>query len=248
MRKKSFSIALSALACALAAVFMGLAINIPVLTLSGYVIASAALMLPLAKDFRLGGFLAYLATCLLCLAFGGIAYFYRLFPFVAFFGLHPLVNVLLKRRRIGRWPAWIFKAVWFDAMLCCTVLLMAAASIDIVLPFGWHSGWIYPIVIVSGTLVFLPYDWLMLRFQNFADYYIQKLDKGRPSSGGGENTRERGDSDDVFGADPLEGIGGEPSEGTGGEPRGGTENEKKDPVETGEKDGGEGQDKDGQQG
>ena len=94
MRGKSFSIALSAVSCALATVFMSLGINIPVLMLTGYVFASVALMLPLAKDFRPGGFLAYVATSLLCLAFGGIAFFYRLFPFIAFFFFHPLVNSL----------------------------------------------------------------------------------------------------------------------------------------------------------
>lgn len=164
-------------------------------------------MLPLAKDFRLGGFLAYLATCLLCLAFGGIAYFYRLFPFVAFFGLHPLVNALQKRYTVRKWLAWPLKAVWFDGMLCATVALLFAFNVDIALPFGWSAAWIYPIVVALGTLVFLLYDWVMFRFQRFADYYVRKIERGRggkvPPQPGPQGMRS--DADDVFGCDPLEG-------------------------------------------
>ena len=234
MRGKSFSIALSAVACALATVFMGLGINIPVLMLTGYVFASVALMLPLPKDFRLGGFLAYLATCLLCLAFGGIAYFYRLFPFVAFFGLHPLVNALQKRYNVRKWIAWPLKAVWFDGMLCATVALLFAFNVDISLPFGWSAAWIYPIVVVLGTLVFFLYDWVMFRFQRFADYYVRKIERGKggkvPPQQGAQGMR--GDADDVFGSDPLEGTAKKDSGGEGAVPAGTDEHREGESGET----------------
>ena len=239
MRGKSFSIALAAVSCALATIFMYLGINIPVLILTGYVFGSVSLMLPLAKDFRLGGFLAYLATCLLCLAFGGIPYFYRLFPFVAFFGLHPLVNVLQKRYKIKKWIAFPIKAIWFDAMLCCTVLLLFSFNTDFTLPFDWLYDWIYPIVIVAGTAIFFAYDWVMFRFQNFANYYVGKIERGRgkkdpPPAPSGDSGQ-----DDVFGYDAP--AGDEPS---GTAPVGGSETggetaeagaEPKEEPESGEK-------------
>lgn len=253
MRGKSFSIALAAVSCALATIFMYLGINIPVLILTGYVFGSVSLMLPLAKDFRLGGFLAYLATCLLCLAFGGIPYFYRLFPFVAFFGLHPLVNVLQKRYKIKKWIAFPIKAVWFDAMLCCTVLLLFSFNTDFTLPFDWLYDWIYPIVIVAGTAIFFAYDWVMFRFQNFANYYVGKIERGRGKKDLPPAPREDSGQDDVFGYDapagsaPFEDApGGEPENGgeTGktpgeeGAPSGektasGGESEKGDPEQGG---------------
>ena len=100
MKKKSFQIALSAVSAALATVFMIMGLNVPFMFISGYVFAGIALMLPLAENFRAGGFLAYVATSLLCLPFGGIVYFYKLFPFVAFFGLHALVNAFQKNGRL----------------------------------------------------------------------------------------------------------------------------------------------------
>lgn len=201
MRGKSFSIALSAVSCALATVFMSLGINIPVLVLTGYVFASVALMLPLAKNFRLGGFLAYMATCLLCLAFGGIAYFYRLFPFVAFFGLHPLVNSLQRKYSVKKWVAWPIKAIWFDGMLCATVALLFTFNVEITMPFGWSAAWIYPIVVVLGTLVFLLYDWVMFRFQKFADYYVGKIERGRGGRPAGGAPAQRADGFDPFADD-----------------------------------------------
>lgn len=55
----SFSLALAAVACALATIFLALGINVPFLLASGYLFGSIFLMLPLAKDLRLGALLAY---------------------------------------------------------------------------------------------------------------------------------------------------------------------------------------------
>ncbi len=243
MRGKSFSIALSAVSCALATVFMSLGINIPVLMLTGYVFASVALMLPLAKDFRPGGFLAYVATSLLCLAFGGIAFFYRLFPFIAFFGLHPLVNSLQRKYNVKKWIALPLKAVWFDGVLCATVALLFAFNVEITLPFGWSSAWIYLIVVVLGTLVILPYDWVMTRFQRFADYYVRKFERGKGGQQGGTPASGGENGIDPFETDkPASGGESASSEkgGTSMPDAGGRENEAPSAGE------GESTDKDGQ--
>ena len=58
MKKKSFQVALSAISCALAVIFMAAGLNIPMAFASGYVLASLALMLQLAWEMRLGEFLA----------------------------------------------------------------------------------------------------------------------------------------------------------------------------------------------
>ena len=86
MKKRSFSVALSAVSCALASVFMIVGQTVPFAFATAYLFAAIALMLPLAKDLRLGGFLAYVATSLICLPFG-LREFYKYLPFIAFFGL-----------------------------------------------------------------------------------------------------------------------------------------------------------------
>ena len=75
-KQDSFSIALSAVACALATVSLSLGINVPFLIASGWLFGSVFLMLPLAKDVRWGALLAYAATCLLGLLFGKSAFLY----------------------------------------------------------------------------------------------------------------------------------------------------------------------------
>lgn len=88
---------------------------------------------------------------------------------------HPLVNSLQRKYNVKKWIALPLKAVWFDGVLCATVALLFAFNVEITLPFGWSSAWIYLIVVVLGTLVILPYDWVMTRFQRFADYYVLQI-------------------------------------------------------------------------
>ncbi len=202
MKKRSFQIALSALSCALATVFMAVGLNVSFLFITGYIFAGIALMLPLAEDFRAGGFLAFAATALLCLPFGGIAYFYKLFPFIAFFGLHPLVNSLQRKYKIRRWVAWAVKAVWFDGMLCAAWALFSELF---TLPFAWMEDWIYLILIVGGAVVFLPYDWLMMRAQGLVDHYVAKAGRRPPRGKPPQASGVRDDLGDVFGEDASAG-------------------------------------------
>ena len=176
MKKKSFQVALSAISCALAVIFMAAGLNIPMAFASGNVLASLALMLPLAKEMRLGGFLAYAGACLLCLPFGGIAQFYKLFPFVVFFGLHPLVNSFQQRLKINRFVAFAVKDVWFVGSMMLSWLLFDAA-VEISLPFAWMYDWIWLLIAAGGTVLFFVYDWLILRAQRIVNTYVARIDR-----------------------------------------------------------------------
>ena len=156
-RKTSFSIALSAVSCAIATIFMALGIHVPYMYLPGYVFGALAILLPLSEDFFGGACLAWIAASLICLPIGGIAVFYKLFPFIAFFGPHPIVNALLRRKGKNGWLARIVKAVWFDGMLCAAWAIFAAMT-EVSLPFSWMYDWIYPMIVAAGTAVFFIYD------------------------------------------------------------------------------------------
>ena len=69
----SHEIALSALSCAIATIFLTVGIYSAVLLFTGYLFAGIALMMPLAKRSYRGYILAYLATCLLALIFNVIS-------------------------------------------------------------------------------------------------------------------------------------------------------------------------------
>ena len=216
MKRNSFRIALAALSCALATLFVALlGVNTSFAFVFGYVCGSVCLMLPLAKEYRLAGFLAYAGTCLLCLAFNGIPLFYKLFPFVAFFGLHPLVNSLQKKYNIDRWFAFAVKDVWFVGMLCASWALFCAMGGVTAesLPFEWLYDWAYLIIAVGGAAVFFFYDWLMQRAQRLVDFYVGKIGGGKGKKGGKkppQNTQGREDAADVF-----EGFGGKDMEENG---------------------------------
>lgn len=179
MKKKSFEIALAAVSCAIATLFVAvLGINTSFAFLLGYVIGAVALMLPLSKRFWWGSVMAYIATCLLCLAFNGIPLFYKLFPFVAFFGLHPLANALQQKFKVNRWIAFVVKDVWFVGMLCGAWALFNAMT-EVSLPYAWMYDWAYPIIVVIGSLLFVFYDWLMFRSQKLVDYYVLRIERGK---------------------------------------------------------------------
>ena len=173
MKKKSFQIALAAMSCALAAIFMNLGINVSFLIITGYVFGAVSLMLPLAKNFYAGGFLAYLATCLLCLPFGGIGFFYKLFPFIVFFGLHPLVNHLQVRFHWNKVVLLIVKIVWFDV----AAYLAWRFVFGMTTTFDWIDQYILPVIAVGGSLFFGVYDMLIFRCQRAVDRIVARISK-----------------------------------------------------------------------
>ena len=176
---------------------MAIGLNIPAAFASGYLFASIALMLPLAKDMRLGGFLAYAATSLLCLLFGGIQQFYKFVPFLAFFGLHPLVNYLEHRHGWNRWLVGAVKTIWFVGVMELSWWLFDRV-LAIELPFAWMNTWIWLLIAVCGAVFFIFYDWLMMRCQRLVDFYVSKVDR----TGGRRQPPQppRGDADEIFGS------------------------------------------------
>lgn len=176
MKKRSFSIALSAVSCAIATIFMMIGQLVPFAFASGYLFAAVALMLPLAKDLRWGGFLAFAATALICLPVG-LREFYKFFPFIAFFGLHPLVNSFQKKWKVNRWLAYAVKAVWFAGVMCAAWAIFTATAAQSNALIERLGSWIYLAISVGGAVFFLLYDWLMLRLQRLVNFYVSKIDR-----------------------------------------------------------------------
>lgn len=199
-RKTSFSIALSAVSCAIATIFMALGMHVPYMYLPGYVFGALAILLPLSEDFFGGACLAWIAASLICLPIGGIAVFYKLFPFIAFFGPHPIVNALLRRKGKNGWLARIVKAVWFDGMLCAAWAIFAAMT-EVSLPFSWMYDWIYPMIVAAGTAVFIIYDWLMLRCAGLVSVYVSRIGHGKPPRRPPSDSTKANEKEDVFGFD-----------------------------------------------
>lgn len=178
---KSFEITLSAISCAIAVAFLCLGIVSGLMTGLGYLIGILALMLPLSKQFYLGGFLAYLGTLILTIILGAAAQFWKLVPFAMFFGLHPLVNALQIRYNVNRWLAYAVKAVWFIGTLFAGYyLVFGGALFGQVLPeqfYEFLNAYIYVIIPVAGAAIFFVYDYLIFRCQIMVNALVYRIRK-----------------------------------------------------------------------
>lgn len=157
MKRKitSYEIALSALACAIATLFLTVGIYSDILLFTGYLVASIALMLPLAKQSYWGYVLTYIATSVLTVLFSSFR-FWNVLPFVMFFGLHPLVNELQLKIKINRWVACAIKALWFDITMYLTWTFVFEMTTNI----AWVNEYVFWIILALGSVFFVFYDYI----------------------------------------------------------------------------------------
>ena len=173
MKKISaYEIAIAALSCALATIFLTVGVYSGIFLVTAYLAASIALMLPLCQRSWRGFAFAYVATCLLSLLFASFR-FWELIPFVMFFGLHPLVNELQLKTKINRWVACFAKAIWFDG----TVYLAWKVVFAITTSIPFVDKYIILIILVVGTAVFIAYDYFMFKWRIWATEMVRRISK-----------------------------------------------------------------------
>jgi len=169
---KSFEIALSAVACAVIIVFLMLGSLTAGLLVTGYLVATFALMVPLSKKFVWGSALCYLAAGLAALP----VCLWKVVPYFAFFGLHPIVNYLQKKYVHGL-PWHILcaagKAVWFDFAMWLSFYVLSALS-GMVFP-EYVIRYFYLILFGCGTLFFFVYDYLIFKCQETANALLARI-------------------------------------------------------------------------
>lgn len=178
---KSFEIALSGIACAIAVMFLSLGILSSWLIATGYFMGVIALMLPLSRKFYAGDFAAYVATCILTLIMGVAAKFWDLVPFIMFFGLHPLANALAEKFKINRWIALAVKAVWFDCTLIAAYFLVFGGGLSgKIFPQEMYdvvNKYIYLFIFTVGTVLFVAYDYAVIRAQKIINMLVCRIRK-----------------------------------------------------------------------
>ncbi len=168
----SYEIALSALACAIATIFLTLGVYSEFLLFTGYLLACVALMLPLAKQSYRGYALAYLASCILSFIFNA-ARFWDLLPFIMFFGIHPLVNELQLKIKINRWVACAIKALWFDV----TMYLIWRFVFGMTTAIPFVDKYIIWILFIGGSLFFVVYDYFMYQWRAVVNNTVRRISK-----------------------------------------------------------------------
>ena len=169
---KSHVIALSAVSAALSVIALALGTVFSVLDISMLMIASACIMLPLAKDSLKGAFLSYGATALLslifCITFKGYAV---VALYALFFGLHPIINYLIEKKGLNKYLFFAIKAVWFIG--ACFLMFYVFSVIE---PFPEAVQKFAPLIIsVGGLLLFVIYDFTFIRLQKTLNAIIKRL-------------------------------------------------------------------------
>jgi hypothetical protein len=168
--KISRVVSLSAMSTALAVICLVFGSAVDLFSLSCLFMASLALMLPLSKGYKLGGFLAYIASGVLTMIFIGVIP-QVILPYAMFFGLHPLANYFQKQFKINVVIATVVKGIWFIG----TLYVMYFATTMFVGVHPLIEKYIHYVLTIGGAIVFLVYDWLMVRFQKSINAIVYRL-------------------------------------------------------------------------
>ncbi len=168
----SYEIALAALSCAMATVFLTVGIYTEILLLTSYLLASIALMLPLSKQSWWGYALSYLATCILTSIVTSWK-FWDLLPFIMFFGLHPLANELQLKTKINRWLACGIKALWFDGAM----YLIWRFIFDMTTNISFLDKYMVWVILIVGTAFFVLYDYVAFKWRALVNKLVKRISK-----------------------------------------------------------------------
>ncbi len=175
---KTFEIALSGIACAFAAIALTVGSYVDWFVAAGYLLAIFALMVPLSRGFYWGEALALIGAVLIAFFASGLGIF-RLLPFIAFFGWHPLVNHLELRFVKKKWQygvCFLAKAVWFDlAMWLAWAVFVPIFGLESATWYPFVSRFFFLVLFVGGTLFFAVYDYMMFLCQRSVDAVIRRI-------------------------------------------------------------------------
>ncbi len=171
-------IAISAIATAFSLIFLEIGAIVPILDYSGIFMASACVMLPLAKKSAKAGFMTYAATLALSALLVGAATarWEIVLAYGLFFGLHPTVNFLINEKRFNKTLAVVLKTAWFVGVLILIYWFFSDFLFEeSFLNKDWVKKYIYLILVVGGGLCFVAYDFIMDKFQRRVDVLVERL-------------------------------------------------------------------------
>ena len=176
--QKTFEIALSGIACAFATLALTVGSYVDWFVAAGYLLAIFSLMVPLSQRFIWGNALAFLGAVLFAFLFSGLGIL-RLLPFIAFFGLHPLVN-FLQMQFVKKKPlhalCFLVKAVWFDlAMWLAWVVFVPVFGLESATWYPFVAQYFFLVLFIGGTLFFAAYDYMIILCQRSVNTVVRRI-------------------------------------------------------------------------
>jgi hypothetical protein len=95
-------------------------------------------------------------------------------PFIAFFGLHPLVNELQLKIKINRWVACAIKALWFDVAMYLVWRFVFQTTTNLPWLTSANAWWI---ILIAGSVFFVFYDYLMYKWRAVVNDTVYRINK-----------------------------------------------------------------------
>ncbi len=158
MKNSSYNIAVCAVFGALQLICLICAKYIGMITLTFYVLASCAMMLPLTAKMYKEGVLTYVAVSLLSLFIVGIP---DCLVYITFSGAYTIFTVFAFEKKLSPLIAYPIKIVWANLVFYLFYIVFTSfIQIDLS-KFGVENVSYFVFVIIVSVLVVL-YDYLML--------------------------------------------------------------------------------------
>lgn len=173
-------IAFSGISVSLILVFITLSFLSPVADFALFSLTSLCIaLIILYTDFRTG-FLAYLAASLLLFFIYGILY---ALPFIALFGIFPILKGLIESR-FKKFISYMIKVVYFSAIILIGFLVfseeIAKLNISMILQDrldAADSGGAMLVIILSGVFILFLYDYALTLLIGFFGKRLEKIIK-----------------------------------------------------------------------
>lgn len=163
-------IAVSAIVTALTVVMLTLGAYFPTFDLSALFTSALIIMLPLSKKSPKSAMLTWLASGILSLIFT-TSRFYVSVLYLAFFGIHPIINYFQQNSNRNLKFLYVVKAVWFIG----TCFLMYYAFSMFVTEAYFLKEYIPIVIVLLGLILYIIYDIVLIKFQKMTDGIIKKL-------------------------------------------------------------------------
>ena len=165
----SYKIALSGITVAISVLCLVAAFFIPYGSFTFLILSSMALLIPLSKRFYFYSLLTYIATALFALIIG---IFMPFTPYALFFGLHPILTVFMRDKKVNKILAIAIKHIFYNGSIIAIYFITKS-----ILTFPTFLIDYWYVTIIALNLILFVYDELLQRLTLKIEKYIDRIKK-----------------------------------------------------------------------
>ena len=175
---KSKTLAVSAISASFITLFLTIGSYFTAVDVFCVFLASAFVIAPLYCKSYTGSFLSFLVGGLLYLILSGFNFLTLIFPsYFLFFGIFPIIKVLLQEKKVNFYLAWAIKLVWAILAIYAIYFYYTAFVGPIsAVPEWLQSSFIY-LISVCAIIICILFDRCISIMQFLWNKYLSKVIK-----------------------------------------------------------------------